>query len=113
MTIVVAGDDEVIRQLTCRVLAEHGYSVLDAPHGFAALQLCEERVGAIELLVTDVDLPDMRGRELCKLAAASQPDLQVLYLVGNGESVDPEVALAKPFSATELVEKVTAMLDRR
>ncbi len=118
-TILVAEDEDGVRELLRKVLTEFGYTVVTARHGRDALMLAGERAGAIDLLVTDIVMPEMSGRELAETLTDRSPDLKVLYISGY---TDDEVLqrgvrgrdiplMRKPFAAEELVRKVRAILD--
>lgn len=109
-SILVVDDDDVVRQLACRILASNGYTVLDAHSGVNALFICEQHQGSIALLLSSMEMPDMSGRELGKLAKASQPNMAVLLMVGSRESADSEDVVRKPFTSTDLIERVRQTL---
>ncbi|HEY8503924.1 MAG TPA: response regulator, partial [Gemmataceae bacterium] len=98
-----------------------GYTVLVAQGGREALETSAGHAGLIELLVTDVIMPQMSGRQLADRLRAARPGLRVLYISGyTGESIshhgvpDDGIAfLAKPFLPAELARKVREVLDRR
>jgi hypothetical protein len=118
-TVLVAEDQEEVRKLTRRVLEARGYAVLAAANGSEALQLAEKHTGPIHLLVTDVIMPEMSGREVARLLAASRPEMKVLYLSGYADEsivhhgvLEPGIAfLQKPFTAEALGGKVREVLD--
>jgi two-component system cell cycle sensor histidine kinase/response regulator CckA len=118
-TVLVAEDEDGVRELLRKVLTEFGYTVLTARHGRDALMLAGERAGAIDLVVTDIVMPEMSGRELAETLTDRNPELKVLYISGY---TDDEVLqrgvrgrdiplMRKPFAAEELVRKVRAILD--
>jgi len=118
-TVLVAEDEDGVRELLCKVLTEFGYTVLTARHGRDALILAGAGAGAIDLLVTDVVMPEMSGRELADTLHDQRPDLQVLYISGytddevlqRGISGREVALLRKPFAAEELVRRVRGLLD--
>ncbi|MFO7975052.1 MAG: PAS domain S-box protein, partial [Candidatus Hydrogenedentota bacterium] len=118
-TILVVEDEDMVRNLTSSVLQRHGYRVLTAEDGQAALEVVENSDWPIDLLLTDVVMPRMNGRDLYKTLASRQPDLKVLFmsgylneLVANCSSLGPETALLqKPFTVQTLTEKVRSVLD--
>lgn len=118
-TILLCEDQEQVRTLTRRMLEARGYDVLVARSGHEALRLAEERSGPIHLLVTDVVMPGMSGKELALLLNPPRPAMKVLYLSGyTDESIvqhgvlEPGAAfLQKPFTAEMLARKVREVLD--
>jgi signal transduction histidine kinase/DNA-binding response OmpR family regulator len=120
-TILVVEDDDDVRAYTVEILRELGYRVLEAHDGPAALRLIERVDVAIDLLFTDVVMPEMSGRELSDQAHLLRPHLKVLYTSGytrnaivHGGRLDPGVQIvAKPFTFDELAAKVREMLDTR
>jgi DNA-binding NtrC family response regulator len=117
-TILVVDDERAIRELICRVLALHDYTVLEARNVIHALQLCQQYPGPIHLLLTDVLMPFMHGRDLAGHAQVLRPELRVLYISGydgglltQGCRANEEVAfLQKPFGPDALLEKVRDIL---
>jgi two-component system, cell cycle sensor histidine kinase and response regulator CckA len=99
------------------VLKRSGYKVFAAPNGEEAIQLLTAHGGEIDLLLTDVVMPGMRGPDLARAAVRLSPDLRVLYTSGYTSEPDeafedPDVAfIGKPFSPQELVFKVREVLD--
>jgi CheY-like chemotaxis protein len=104
--------------LTSRILGEHGYEVLEAPNGEAALEECASRGEEIDLLVTDVVMPAMSGAELAEHLLETRPDMKVLYMSGytsdvvlrHGPRDSGAAVLEKPFSAEELLCRVSDCL---
>ena len=115
--LVVAEDDEIVRSLVVEVLRGLGYTVLDAADGGQALKLLESP-GRVDLLVTDVGLPVVNGRQVYDAAVARRPGLKVLFMTGYAESasftngvLEPGMELiTKPFAMEELGRRVTDML---
>ena len=118
-TVLVVEDQEPVRRLTRKVLETHGYAVLAAADGPEALQLAERHPGAIHILVTDVVMPGMSGREVGRRLAAQRPDMRVLYLSGYADDsivrhgvLEPGLAfLQKPFTPEILTRRVRELLD--
>ncbi|HEX4845391.1 MAG TPA: ATP-binding protein [Geothrix sp.] len=118
-TILVVEDDDGVRDLAARILEGQGYSVLTARDGREALDLVAEVGPAIQLLLADVILPGMNGRELYRRAAERSPDLKILYMSGYTDSVIGNHGvleggthfLQKPFSIGSLLAKVREALE--
>jgi two-component system, cell cycle sensor histidine kinase and response regulator CckA len=99
----------------------HGYTVIDARHPGEALLIVERRTGRIDLLVTDVVMPEMSGRELAEGLSAVRPLLKVLYMSGYTDNaivhhgvLDPGITLIqKPFAPDAFAGKVREVLDGR
>jgi CheY-like chemotaxis protein len=117
--VLLAEDEETIRSLVGEVLTRSGYKVFAAPNGEEAIRLLGQHAGEIDLLLTDVVMPGMRGPDLARAAARLNPNLRVLYTSGYASEPDeafedPDVAfIGKPFSPKELVSKVRDVLDAR
>ncbi len=118
-TLLVVEDQEEVRDLTRRVLEARGYTVLAARGGPEALRLAHGHAGPIHLLVTDVVMPGMSGREVGLLLGPARPSMKVLYLSGYADEsivhhgvLERGVAfLQKPFAAEALARKVREVLD--
>jgi PAS domain S-box-containing protein len=118
-TVLVAEDEDGVRELLRKILTEFGYTVLTARHGRDALMVAADRSSAVDLLVTDVVMPEMSGRELAETLRGLQPDLRVLYISGytddevvqRGISGREVAFLRKPFASEELVRRVRGVLD--
>jgi two-component system, cell cycle sensor histidine kinase and response regulator CckA len=117
-TVLLVEDEESVRQLVRETLESKGYKVLEADNGAAALQIVSDYSGKIDILITDVVMPGMSGRELSARLCASCPQTKVLYLSGYTEDaivhegvVDPDTAfLQKPFTLQTLSRKVREVL---
>ncbi|MBA3258515.1 MAG: PAS domain S-box protein [Gemmatimonadales bacterium] len=120
-TILVVEDEEMVRTLACRGLREQGYTVLEARHGGEALRHLAEAMRRIDLVISDVVMPEVGGRELGQHLARIEPELPVLYMSGyTGDDViqrgllDPGAPFQqKPFTPETLARKVRELLDRR
>jgi PAS domain S-box-containing protein len=120
-TLLVVEDEDVVRAMACRGLREHGYTVLEARNGAEALAVVQENIAAIDLVVSDVVMPLVGGRDLAARLAVLDPGLPVLYMSGyTGEDVvqrglmDPGAPFAqKPFSPDGLARTVRDLLDAR
>jgi len=118
-TILLAEDDEMVRNLVCEVLKRYDYQVLEATNGGEAARLSEEYQGPIDLLLTDVIMPEMSGRELAKRLVQLRPEMKVLYMSGYPDHaivqhgmLDPETPfLQKPFTPHALARRVRDVLD--
>jgi two-component system cell cycle sensor histidine kinase/response regulator CckA len=118
-TVLVVEDDEQLRRLTHRALATQGYTVLEADRGSTALDIARRHKGVIDLLLTDVIMPDTNGRKLAETLRPALPGLRVLYMSGYPDGaiahhgmLEPGVAyLAKPFTTEAVVRKVREVLE--
>ncbi len=118
-TVLVAEDEDVVRQLVCTILEEFGYKVLCAASGAEAIKIAQEHPGTIDILVTDVVMPEMHGPELASHLSKQRPELKVLYVSGYSENDISEQGvlyeglevLQKPFSRAALAEKIRKILD--
>ena len=105
---------------TRHVLQTFGYTVLEAAHGSEALRLVEKHAGPVHLLVSDLVMPEMGGRQLAERVVALKPDIKVLFLSGyTADAVvrhgvlESEIAfLQKPFTPSVLARKVREVLDQ-
>jgi PAS domain S-box-containing protein len=114
-SILLVEDEDAVRRLTAEVLREAGYRVADARSGQAALELFHSHGERFDLLVTDVVMPGMSGRDLAHRLRGRQPGLPVLFLSGYTEEhdeVEPDLLLPKPFTTETLRRHVRAVLDR-
>ncbi len=120
-TALVAEDEPLVRDLVRRALTRAGFEVLAAEDGYAALDLARHHPGPIHLLVSDVVMPRMGGRELASWLLAERPGLRVLFMSGYASDTEtaPDQAvpgsafLHKPFGPALLVERVNALLGAR
>jgi two-component system cell cycle sensor histidine kinase/response regulator CckA len=118
-TVLVIEDEDMIRQIISVVLTEHGYTALLARDGEEALVLCEGAPGPIHLLLSDVVLPGMSGRDAARRLVALRPRMRVVYMSGYTENsivdhgvLEPGIAfLQKPFAPAVLLRKVREILD--
>ncbi|MFZ5453436.1 MAG: PAS domain S-box protein [Thermodesulfobacteriota bacterium] len=117
--ILLVEDEGVVRQMVFDALKDNGYQVYQAENAEEALTFCDQFPGRIHLLLTDVVMPGMSGRQLAERLVLRYQDLKVLYISGYGENaishhgvLDPGIAfLAKPFSPSTLVHRVRKVLD--
>jgi len=118
-TILLVEDEEGVRELTRDILRASGYTVVDAEHGGEALLACERHAGPIHLLMTDVIMPQMSGRELAERLTRLRPDMKVLYVSGytddavvrHGVLESGTAFLQKPFIPDTVTRKVREVLD--
>jgi PAS domain S-box-containing protein len=116
-TVLLAEDDGGVRGPVTRFLTTHGYTVLAAGSGEEALRLAE-RDGTIDILLTDVVMPRMRGDELARLLVVSRPGLKVIYMTGyvderSARLPADRVLLQKPIALETLARRLREVLDRR
>jgi DNA-binding response OmpR family regulator len=120
-TVLLVEDEESVRELVRVTLSSRGYKVLEAENGEAGLQIAEKTSDRIDILVTDVMMPGIGGRELAKRLTAARPGLCVLYLSGYTEDavvtpgalVPGTAFLQKPFTLQSLTKKVREVLRAR
>jgi CheY-like chemotaxis protein len=118
-TILIAEDQPGVRAFVREVLSQCGYEVLEAADGHAAIEHVATHASTIHLLITDVVMPGISGRELAAQIRQQQPGAAVLFISGhtddavvrNGIMHDEVEFLAKPFSAASLAGKVRALLE--
>lgn len=118
-TILVAEDHGGVRSLIVGILRDRGYKVLEATTGDDAARLAERQPGSIDLLVSDIQMPRINGRDLAKRLRQLWPGMRVLFVSGYQESAPGEPILAapgvsvmaKPFAPVELAAKVRELLD--
>lgn len=118
-TILLVEDEETVRTLAGRILTGAGYTVFKVDNGQAALQLSEQYTQPIHLLLTDVVMPHMSGRELAERLMAVRPDMKVLYMSGYTDNaivrhdvLGPGTAfLSKPFTPDTLTRKIREVLE--
>jgi CheY-like chemotaxis protein len=120
-TVLVVEDDESVRRFTAEALRELGYRVLEAHGAPAALRLLDAHGAEVDLLFTDVVMPEMNGRRLADEALRRRPELKVLFTTGYSRNaiihngvLDPGVQLiGKPFTVEELAAKLRTVLEQR
>ena len=118
-TVLVVEDEDAVRNLARRILERQGYAVLEARRGHEAVALAATHAGTIDLLLTDIVMPEMNGRVLAEQLSEAHPGLRVLYMSGY---TDDEIVrrgmfdrgtgfLEKPFSAETLARAIRSALD--
>jgi PAS domain S-box-containing protein len=118
-TVLLVDDEPALRRLVARVLRSRGYRVLEAGHPKDALTLLDDHPDDIQLLVTDIVMPEMGGRLLASRVQAAHPETRVLYMSGYSDGavvqngmLEPGMAfLQKPFTPGALAQKVREVLD--
>ena len=119
-TVLVVEDEEALRDLLAEVLEHSGYRVLKARDCTDAIKICTEREEPIHLLLTDVIMPQMSGRDLVQRVQPQRPAMKVLYMSGYTDGaivhhgvLDPGIAfLQKPFAPRTVTQKIREVLDR-
>ncbi len=118
-TILLVEDDQLVRQIARRILQSHGYTVLEARNGNEALQILKQQRGPIDLMLTDLVMPGLNGRELASRLTSRYPEMKVLFMSGYADNgvMDKNMAgpglvyIQKPFEAHALARKVRELLD--
>lgn len=119
-TILFVEDEQSVRELVSEYLSARGYQVLDASDGQQALEMAAAHAGKIQLLITDVVMPRLSGRELAARLTAARPDLKILYISGytddsvfrHGVLQGGMDFLQKPFNLKALAAKIREVLER-
>ncbi len=118
-TILLAEDNDMVRNLTVHILERQGYAVLSGTNGTECLRLLADHAGPLDLLITDVVMPDMNGKMLFERVATRCPGIKVLYMSGYTDDVivqhgilEEGIAfIQKPFTVQSLAAKVREVLD--
>ena len=120
-TILLVDDEDAVRRLTSDILKMVGYQVLEADSGAKALEILQSGdAESIQLLVTDVEMPKINGKEVAEKFTTVQPDGSILFISGDIENMISRHAipsrenfhyLGKPFSPSDLTQKVRRVLD--
>ena len=120
-TILLVEDEEVVRGLTRKILMQAGYNVLDARSGDEAIRMCHAHAGPIDLLLTDVVMPEISGKEVADRLLELRPSIRVLFMSGYTDEaivqhgvLDANVKfIQKPFTWVGLTKKVREVLNRK
>jgi two-component system cell cycle sensor histidine kinase/response regulator CckA len=118
-TVLIVEDDSALRTVACRALQQCGYEVIVASDGAEALEQCSRHEGGLELVVTDMVMPEMSGVELAESIALRYPEIKVLLMSGytrdetarRGIASERYAFLEKPFTPAKLAAKVRELLD--
>jgi hypothetical protein len=118
-TLLLVEDEDALRELVVMMLEEQGYVVLDAASGEDALELAQRHAGPIDLLITDVVMPQLSGAELARRLLELRPALEVLFISGYNDSrlmskgLDEAKInlLSKPFTPEQLSDRVRALTN--
>jgi two-component system cell cycle sensor histidine kinase/response regulator CckA len=118
-TVLLVEDEEMVRNMTREILQESGYHVLEATHGHEALTVAEQHAGPIHLMLSDVVMPQMSGRELAEQLSPVRREMKVLYMSGYTDDaivhhgvLDEGMAfIEKPFTPDTLTRKLREVLD--
>jgi CheY-like chemotaxis protein len=116
--VLVVDDEQGLRDLVCRTLRDEGYRTLEAAHGGEAMELVETGAETIDLVITDIVMPGMDGRELGRRLAQSRPTLPILYMSAyevndifqRGAPRSSAPFLQKPFARDGLINSVQGLL---
>jgi two-component system cell cycle sensor histidine kinase/response regulator CckA len=118
-TILLVEDEDAVRSFAARALRMRGYTVMEASGGEAALDIVRTHKGAIDLLISDVVMPNMDGPTLVRAASRMRPEMRVIFMSGyaevtfreHGEKAEDHHFLPKPFGLKQLVAKVKEVLS--
>ena len=109
---LVIEDDPVVRGMAARGLREAGYDVLEAVNGREAMELIQAHTGRLDVVVTDIGMPEMDGYDVARRLSEERPDLPIVFMSGYGDPEPRVPFLQKPFSPDVLVRRVGEVLDR-
>ncbi len=118
-TILLAEDAEIVREMVEEILKNDGYEVFSYPDGQEAFSFFKENASRLDLVVTDIVMPRMNGKELAQQCRRERPDVGVLYMSGYLDSqlnTEEDLAgntdfIAKPFRPAELLQKIEELID--
>ena len=109
-TVLVVDDQDFVRDVIKLTLEDAGYTVLEAATPLAAIEIARERSSEIDLVITDVVMPEMDAFELADRIGCELPDVRILYTSGYTDAAAEGPFIQKPFTPAQLVEKVGALL---
>jgi PAS domain S-box-containing protein len=120
-TILLVEDEDQVREMIGKILRQYGYTVMEVSSGAAALDIASKTPNAVDLLVTDVIMPGMNGKELYQALRKPHPGLKPLFISGYTENImgdegwmeDQAAFIQKPFEVTEFVKKVRIVLNSK
>lgn len=120
-TILLVEDERIVRTLMCDLLQQEGYEVLSCADPVQAIEVCRRHSGHIDLLLTDVIMPGMNGRQMANQILETMPELLVVFMSGytqhvllDGGLIDPQFEyLQKPFALHTLIQKLTNVLGKQ
>jgi CheY-like chemotaxis protein len=117
-TILLVEDEDVVRELARRVLERQGYTVLTCANGAEAVELADSDDRRIDLLLTDVVMPGLRGYEVAQRVSATRPEMKILYMSGYAEealvgraAINGSALIEKPFAIDALTRRVRETLE--
>lgn len=118
-TVLIVEDNDSVRKMAVKSLSKYGYRVLEAVGGKKAMEICRQFKGAIHLLITDVVMPGMNGKELSERLRSERPDIKVLFMSGYTQDIilqkgilSPAIHyIQKPFSGQTLARKVRESIE--
>ena len=116
--MLLVEDEPGVRKLTNELIQTEGYTVLSAADPFQAIQLCLQTDGAIDLLLTDLVMPQFDGFQLAQRISALRPGIKILYMSGYSErtgnlamdGLNPDSLIQKPFTLEDLLDKIAKAL---
>ena len=119
--MLIVEDQDALREVTERIFTRGGYHVITAADGAEAISLAAQHDGDIHLLLTDVVMPTMLGKEVAEKIRMTKPDIEVLFMSGYAQPVlasqgrlDPDVILIeKPFTSSDILEKAGQVLNNQ
>ncbi|HPM75832.1 MAG TPA: CHASE domain-containing protein [bacterium] len=119
-TVLLVEDEDMVRRLAHKILEKHGYAVIEMNNGGEAFRYCEQHDNHIDILLTDVVMPELNGKELYAKLSEKRPGLKVLFMSGYTENIiahhgilDANIEfIQKPFTTRSLTRKIREVLDK-